>query len=55
MGLFTPYILEEWKEPIRNYKYKGSDLSILYRYFTSPFCNYVVNYLPDNLAPNIVK
>lgn len=45
-----PYIKEEWKDNIRDYKYRGSDISIFYVHFTSPFCNWVVNYLPMRLA-----
>jgi hypothetical protein len=49
-NLFTPYIQEDWKENIRNYKYKGSDNSIFYKYVASPICEYIVSKLPETLA-----
>ncbi len=51
MALTSPYIGEEkWKENIKNFKYKGSDSSIVYVNFTSPVCNHLVEYLPNNLS-----
>lgn len=50
MGLFLPYIPEEWKENIRTYKYRGRDDSIFYTWFTAPVCNIMVEYLPRWLA-----
>ncbi len=54
MPLISPYIKEEWKENVRNFKYKGSDSSIFYTLFTNPFCNWAVEFLPMNLSANIV-
>jgi len=48
--MFTPYIKEEWKENIKNYKYSGSDVSIWYTYISNPFCNWVVKYIPRWVA-----
>lgn len=48
--MFTPYIKEEWKDPIKNYKYRGSDISIWYTYISNPFCNWWVEYFPKWLA-----
>lgn len=50
VALTSPYIREEWKENVRNYKYKGSDNSILYNYFTSPLCEAIVKNLPETLS-----
>lgn len=50
MGYFLPYIPDEWKENIRNYKYRGVDNSIFYQWFTNPVCNKLVEFLPRSLA-----
>lgn len=50
MGLFSPYIKEEWKPSIKAYKFKGVDNSIFYRFVTSPFANKVVQYIPEYIA-----
>lgn len=55
VALTSPYIREEWKDNVRNFKYRGTDNSIFYKYFTSPVCNVIVEYLPKSLAPNIVS
>jgi hypothetical protein len=44
------YIKEEWKENIRNYKFKGKDSSLVYNYIASPICNYLVKYVPKWMA-----
>ena len=49
-NLFTPYIEEDWKDNIRNYKYKGSDNSIFYKLVASPMCDFIVKRLPETLA-----
>ena len=49
-----PYISEEYYDNIRSYKYKSSDSSISYKYFMSPLCDYLVNYFPKWLAPNVI-
>jgi GTP-binding protein Era len=38
------------EENVINYQYKGGDLSILYQYCISPFCNWAVELLPTSLA-----
>ncbi len=53
-SFFTPFIKEEWKDNIRNYKYKGLEKSITYKYFTSPLCNFLVKYIPSSIAPNVI-
>ena len=40
------YILIEFYQNVKNYKYKGVDNSIYYRYVMSPFFEYIKNYFP---------
>lgn len=54
MSYYRPYIPEEWHHNIINYKYSGTDNSILYRYFLSPVCNKLVLYFPEHVAPNTI-
>ena len=49
-----PYIPKERFSSIRSYKYKSSDSSISYKYFMSPLCDYLVNFFPTWLAPNVI-
>ena len=49
-----PYIPKEYFNSIRSYKYKSSDSSISYKYFMSPLCDYLVNFFPTWLAPNVI-
>ena len=51
---FQPYISPEYYESIRSYKYKSFDSSISYKYCMSPLCNYLVNFFPEWLAPNVI-
>ena len=48
------YIKEKYINNLLNYKYKGDDLSIFNVYVINPFCNYIVNYFPTWLAPNVI-
>lgn len=48
--LNVKYIKEEYKDNLRNYKYRGGDNSILYKIFINPFCNWAVEYMPMWLA-----
>ena len=42
-------------ENIRNYKYNGTDKSILRRYFVKPYIlDKIINYIPKRLAPNLI-
>lgn len=48
---FAELVPEDRVEVFRNYKYAGSDNSILYEYFFSPLCDYLVrNWVPPTLA-----
>ncbi len=50
MAITSPYIEEKWHDNIRNFKYKGSDNSIFYKFFTGPACDFLVRFLPNNLS-----
>lgn len=39
---------------LKKFRYKSSDDSLLYNHIISPCLNKVVNYLPVNLAPNVI-
>ncbi len=50
MGICDPYIKDEWKEKIRNYKFNSTDSSIIYVNITSPMCNNIVKYIPPYIT-----
>ena len=50
----SPYIKNEYYENIQTYKYKGADLSLTYKYFISPLCEYIITYIPPSIAPNTI-
>jgi len=54
MSLTSKYIEDQYKEKLINYKYKGGDNSILCVYVINPFCNFIVEYFPRWLAPNVI-
>ena len=54
MSFTSKYIEDKYKENIKNYKYRGGDNSIYYKYIMSPVCNFMVNYFPRSIAPNTV-
>ena len=49
-----PYISHKYYNQIISYQYKSSDSSISYKYFMSPLCDYLVNFFPKWLAPNVI-
>jgi len=49
-----PYIKEEWKESIMKYKYQCEDHSIFLNYVANPICNWLINFFPKWVAPNII-
>ena len=49
-----PYIHKDYYDNIRNYKYRSADSSISYKYIISPLCNYLVNFFPKWIAPNVI-
>ena len=49
-----PYISQKYYNKLIHYQYKSSDSSISYKYFMSPLCDYLVNFFPEWLAPNVI-
>jgi hypothetical protein len=47
-----PVFTEEGAENVRNFKYRGGDNSLVYKYFYSPLCDYLIQYVPANMAYN---
>jgi len=41
-------------ETIKNFKYVGKDNSIFYGYFLSPCLNFLINFVPTTIAPNVI-
>lgn len=54
MSLSSKYIDAQYVDNIKNYKYRGEDRSIYYHYVISPVSNYMVQYSPKWLAPNVI-
>lgn len=53
--LQTKYITEQGEKNLPSYKYVGSDSSLLYKHFFSPFAQWLVdNVIPIWLAPNVI-
>ena len=50
----TPYMNQEQRENLKIYRYAGGDRGLAYVYFYNPVCSAIVEYLPDNLAPNLI-
>lgn len=48
------YIEDKYINNLLNYKYKGGDISIFNVYVINPFCEFIVNYFPKWLAPNVI-
>ncbi|KAG7373461.1 CDP-alcohol phosphatidyltransferase [Nitzschia inconspicua] len=49
------YLTRDARKQLPNYQYKGSDLSLLYKYILSPLAEFFVNnILPTSIAPNTV-
>lgn len=46
----TPYVTEDGKKALRNYKYAGADYSLCYIYGWSPLAELVVKYMPSYVA-----
>eukprot|EP01017_Pseudomicrothorax_dubius_P043837 TRINITY_DN7360_c0_g2_i2.p1 TRINITY_DN7360_c0_g2~~TRINITY_DN7360_c0_g2_i2.p1 ORF type:complete len:330 (-),score=64.58 TRINITY_DN7360_c0_g2_i2:333-1322(-) len=53
--LIRDYLNEDEEKKMVNYKYKGADYSILYKYVLSPMAEWVLNtFIPLSLAPNVI-
>ena len=50
----TPYLSEGQRYNLKQYKYAGGDRGLMYIYFYNPMANWIVEYLPDTLAPNTI-
>lgn len=48
------YITPKGEEAIRNFKYKGGDLSLSYQYIWSPLAELVLKFTPTTIAPNTI-
>jgi len=48
------YITKEGEEAIRQFKYKGGDLSISYKYVWSPLAEFILQFIPATWAPNTI-
>ena len=48
------YISPDMKEKLRIYRYEGGDYGLSYIYFYNPFAQWLVEFLPRNLAPNLI-
>ncbi len=52
---FRDIVDDSDKKSLEAFKYEGRDDSIIYQYFTSPFCQFLVeNYVPERVAPNLI-
>ena len=54
MSLLSKYIDDQYIDNLKNYKYRGEDRSIYYAYVISPVSNFMVEYSPRWLAPNVI-
>eukprot|EP01121_Diplochlamys_sp_Union-15-3_P015319 TRINITY_DN5042_c0_g1_i1.p1 TRINITY_DN5042_c0_g1~~TRINITY_DN5042_c0_g1_i1.p1 ORF type:complete len:389 (+),score=25.47 TRINITY_DN5042_c0_g1_i1:41-1207(+) len=50
----NPYIPKEKLKSLDSYKYVGNDRSLVAKYIMQPFWTFVVNFLPQHMAPNTV-
>jgi ethanolaminephosphotransferase len=48
------YISREGEQAVRQFKYKGGDLSISYEYLWSPLAEKVLKFIPPTFAPNAI-
>ena len=54
MGRRFRYISELGEKQLVDYRYTGSDNSLVYVYFCSPLADFLVRFLPLWLAPNVI-
>jgi len=48
------YITKDGAEGLRQYQYRGRDLSLVYKYVLTPMNNVLINWIPLWMAPNVV-
>ena len=51
---WLPVFDDEDRENLNRYQYRGTDNGFTYKYFYNPLCNYLVEKLPETLAPNCI-
>ena len=49
-----PYLSEQARENLLSYKYAGGDNGLMYVYFYNPFARWIVERIPEWIAPNLI-
>ena len=49
-----PYLNEDAKKNLREFKYAGADYGFMYKHFYNPFANWCVYQIPEWIAPNLI-
>lgn len=52
---FGKYVTQEGSEKLLTYQYHGSDNSLIYKHVLTPMNDFLVDFLPLWLAPNLVR
>jgi len=50
----TPYLSKKQCEALNEYKYAGGCTGITFIWFYNPLANYLVNFFPEYVAPNVI-
>ena len=50
----TPYLTEQQAINLKVYKYSGGDLGLTYIYFYNPVSRWLVEHIPEYIAPNVI-
>eukprot|EP01094_Clydonella_sp_ATCC50884_P020271 TRINITY_DN4181_c0_g1_i1.p1 TRINITY_DN4181_c0_g1~~TRINITY_DN4181_c0_g1_i1.p1 ORF type:complete len:180 (-),score=28.45 TRINITY_DN4181_c0_g1_i1:83-622(-) len=48
------YLTEQGRKNLPNYKYSGSDNSLIYKHILTPMNNYLIDFFPLWMAPNLI-
>jgi len=51
---FAPYLNDKAAQNLKEFKYSGGDSGFAYRYFFNPAATYLVECIPDWIAPNVL-
>ena len=51
---FGQYITHEGSKRLLKYEYHGGDHSYIYKHFLTPMNNYLIQYIPYCIAPNVI-
>lgn len=54
MVYFGSYVTTTGARNVKRYRYQGSDNSILYRFVLNPMYNYLIEFFPLWMAPNLI-